>query len=49
MVQAMMELWLELKEFGWPKQWLLQALEAYMYKDKHTKVWEEIFNFIRDT
>ena len=45
-VQAIMELWLELQEFGWPAQWLQTAMHKYMYKDTN-KVWEEIYNFIQ--
>lgn len=46
-VQAMMELWLELQEFDWPKQWLQTAVHRYMFKNTD-EVWGEIYRFIQN-
>ena len=46
-VQAVMELWLELQEFDWPKQWLQMAVQKYMHKNTD-EVWGEIYRFIQN-
>lgn len=46
-VQAMSELWMELHEFTWPKQWLLRALNMYMKKCTNP-VWEYVYESLEN-
>ena len=46
-VQAISELRMELHDFTWPKQWLIQAISAYMVKCTDS-VWEYIYESLEE-